>query len=131
VIVAVTGGRKFQDGATLWRALSEVHDTEGITMLVLGGATGADESARKWATAKQVPHLVIPAAWDKLGKAAGTARNGWMLLPTTVGLPPYKVDLLIYVTGGRGTADAVLQARELGVRTWTPYPELDNWPEAS
>lgn len=131
MIVGVTGGRKFQDGATLWRALSEVHESEGITMLVLGGATGADESARKWAKTHQVPHLVIPAAWDKLGKAAGAARNGWMLLPTTIGLPVYVIDLLIYVTGGRGTANMVTQARELGVRTWTPYPELDNWPEAT
>jgi len=131
MIVAVSGGRKFHDGATLWTALDEIKERDGITLLILGGAKGADTSAQRWAEARQVPHLVIPAPWDRMGKRAGIARNGWMLSPTLIDLPAYEVDLLVYVHGGRGTADAVQQARAIGVRTWTPYPELDTWPEAT
>jgi hypothetical protein len=128
VIALVTGGRTYEDGGELWSALDQVHDRETITLLVLGGAKGADEKARKWAMHRQVPHLVMPAPWDRRGKRAGTDRNTEMILPPE-GIPPYTVNLVIYVHGGRGTAHMVRLARELGVRTWTPYPELDNWPD--
>jgi hypothetical protein len=56
---------------------------------------------------------VSVADWDSHGKAAGPMRNRTML--AGVNSPVSNADLLIAFKGGRGTADCVRQARELGI----------------
>lgn len=102
--VLVTGGRNYTDVERIYSAL----DALGVTLLIHGGASGADTEAGRWADFHGVPCMVFPAPWAHHGRAAGPIRNGWML---EYGRP----DLVVAFPGGRGTANMVKQARDRGV----------------
>lgn len=74
--VLVTGDRNWHDVAMVFRVLSQ-YDPD--TVLIHGGARGADAHAdsyghyRKWEVHSE------PALWDKYGRAAGPIRNQRML----------------------------------------------------
>ena len=106
--VLVCGGRDFNDALTLGSWLGGVHKQRGITLLIEGGARGADFMARKFAEWSKIPTKTFPADWDAHGKAAGHIRNKQML-------DEGKPDLVVAFPGGRGTADMVRQARAAGV----------------
>lgn len=81
----------------------------GMTRLVAGDATGADNFAISWAKARDVECKVYPADWDEHGPKAGPLRNRQMLeqeLPSAV----------IAFPGSKGTRDMVTQAERAGVR---------------
>lgn len=82
-------------------------DRDG-TMLVHGGATGADDWAARFAEARGITTAGFPARWDEQGRAAGPIRNRRML---DVAEP----HLVVAFPGGRGTANMVAQARARGV----------------
>ena len=107
--IAVTGGRNFSDEALVNWAFREIGLGYG-DVLVHGACRGADEICARVAQfygAYVEPH---PADWKGHGKAAGPMRNREMLSA--------NVDMLIAFPGGRGTANAVMTARELGVSVW-------------
>lgn len=108
--VLVCGGRDFDDALTLGAWLGGIHKNNGpITLLIEGGARGADVMARKFAEWQGIPVRTFPADWDKHGKAAGPIRNKQML-------DEGKPDLVVAFPGGRGTENMVKQARSAGVR---------------
>lgn len=108
--VLVCGGRHFNDALTLGSWLGGVHKNNGpITLLIEGGACGADYMARKFAEWHGIPTKTFPADWDKHGKAAGHIRNRQMLVEG-------KPDLVVAFEGGRGTANMVEQAKAAGVK---------------
>jgi hypothetical protein len=74
--VIVTGSRLcgWQDWPGIKAALEAAHPT----LVVQGGARGADELARRWAAANDVPCETFAAHWE-LGRAAGPLRNARML----------------------------------------------------
>ena len=39
-----------------------------------------DFDADQWAKLRKQPHLAIPSRWDQYGNAAGSIRDGWMLV---------------------------------------------------
>jgi hypothetical protein len=102
--VLVCGGRDFVDMGFVNRILD---NTEDITVLIAGGAHGADSLAAAWALKNEIPHVIIPAKWSSEGKAAGAIRNRKMikLLP----------DLVVAFPGGSGTKDMIRVARENNV----------------
>lgn len=102
--VLVCGGRDFNDGVLAFRTL----DTFGASVIIEGGARGADAIARSWAEHRGIPVKTFRADWDGLGRSAGHIRNTDML---NIGKP----DLVIAFSGGRGTADMVRKSREAGV----------------
>lgn len=102
--VLVTGGRNYSDKRAIHEALSKVNPT----MLIHGGASGADVLCGSWAASQGIPVVVVPANWQRYGKRAGHLRNGWML-----DLDP---DILVAFPGGRGTANMVEQATRRGVK---------------
>ncbi len=104
--VLVTGGRKYYDNGALYRCLSVLHETHRLTLIIQGGATGADHMARMWAEANDVPCRQVDADWDKYQEAAGPIRNGKML--------DLEPDLVVACPGGNGTANCVKQARKRG-----------------
>jgi cysteine synthase len=111
--VLVCGGRDYSDRAAVARALVPYRPAKPATepsdtILILGGATGADAIAEEWADVWGVRKRVFPANWKKHGKAAGPIRNQQML---DEGQP----DIVIAFPGGRGTADMVSRARAKGV----------------
>jgi len=108
--VLVCGGRDFNDAMTLGSWLGGIHKNHGpITLLIEGGARGADRMAREFAKWQGIPVRTFPADWDAHGNAAGPIRNRQML-------DEGKSDLVVAFEGGRGTANMVQQAEAAGVR---------------
>ena len=108
--VLVCGGRDFDDALTLGSWLGGIHNNNGpITLLIEGGARGADYMARRFAEWQGIPVKTFPADWERHGKAAGPIRNKQML-------DEGKPDLVVAFPGGRGTANMIEQATAAGVR---------------
>jgi hypothetical protein len=107
VKVLVCGGRDYDNEEHVWEVLDLQCKLSPITLIIQGGARGADTLARLWADARRVDCLTVPADWNKYGAAAGPMRNARMLT--------YKPDLVIAFPGGRGTAGMVKLANEAGV----------------
>lgn len=118
--VLVTGGRNYLVADHVFAVLDELHAEIGISMLIEGGATGADACARTWAAAHEVPAETYPADWRVNGRAAGPLRNRRML---DEGQP----DLVVAFPGGRGTASMVAIARAAGVAV-TEIPRAKETP---
>lgn len=106
--VLVCGGRDFNDAMTLGSWLGGIHKRGGISLLIHGGARGADFMAGEFAKWAGIPVRVYSADWDKHGRAAGPIRNQQML-------DDGKPDLVVAFEGGRGTADMVRRAKASGV----------------
>lgn len=107
--VLVCGGRDYGDTGFVYSTLDNLHLMDGITQVISGGASGADELAHQWALARGVPSRQFFANWNELGASAGPIRNLDMLNEG-------KPDLVIAFPGGRGTADMVRKAKVAGVR---------------
>jgi hypothetical protein len=76
------------------------------SIVITGGARGADHLAEKWCYTNGVHCAVVTPLWEHYSHGAGPLRNGAMLL-----LEP---ELVLAFPGGRGTADMIRQAREWG-----------------
>lgn len=112
------------DGARFLNfCLSELGKTE--TMMVLGGAGGADEFAREFAVTFRVSHTVIYPDWPRYGASAGPIRNGAMVnfaLRQQCRSGTRNV-LLAAFPGGRGTASMIRICQGLGIRVI----HLEDW----
>ena len=109
--VLVCGGRDYQDANTVGLALASLHTNElrgPITLLIHGGARGADSLAGRWAFDNEVPVSVFFADWNRHGKVAGPIRNQRMI-------DEMKPELVIAFPGGRGTADMARRAKQAGI----------------
>lgn len=109
--LVVTGGRNFDDAVRVSFALSAVHRKHGITLLIEGGARGADRLCAEWAKRVGVPCKTFPADWGGHGKAAGHLRNQQMI-------DEGKPDAAVAFPGGRGTADMVRRINKAGIPLW-------------
>lgn len=107
--VLVCGGRNFTDREAVFHELHQLAETHGWVTVIEGGAQGADALARLWAQLCYQGLVTVHAEWKRLGKGAGPARNTRMLVSG-------KPDLVLAFPGGKGTADMVRQAREVGVQ---------------
>jgi hypothetical protein len=111
--VLVCGGRDFDDRAALDAALDRLHARRRFTLLIAGGAQGADAMSEEWARDRGIRTRIFMARWKVYGPAAGPTRNTRMLRK---GRP----DLVVAFPGGKGTAGMVALAREAGVEVVTP-----------
>jgi hypothetical protein len=109
VKIIVCGGRDYADQEHVWRVLGDLDDTEGVTSLAHGGATGTDSEAGLWAKLNRKPAQVFKARWKEEGKKAGPLRNQRML-------DQFQPDAVVAFPGGRGTEDMVRRAIENGIR---------------
>ncbi len=96
--VIVYGGRDYNDRLALFVTLDAIHKHTPISLVIEGGARGADRIGRDWATMRGVPVRTFEADWERYGNGAGPKRNAQMLAE---GRP----DLGIQAKGARGTAD--------------------------
>lgn len=118
--VLVTGGRDYSDRDAIFSELDALHAKEpGITLLVNGGASGADKWARDWAEARRVACDTYPADWKRWGRSAGPRRNQFMLIAG-------KPDLVLAFPGGDGTQDMVRRALSAGVQVQRYEPHREN-----
>ena len=124
----VCGGRGYgvfpnqcpADQASYWRertareqffvfeTLDCLHADQPISVLIHGGASGADSLAGAWARRKGVFVQMFRANWRAEGLAVSPIRNGRMLVE---GRP----DRVVAFPGHNGTADMVAKARAAGV----------------
>lgn len=109
--VIVCGGRDYDDHVRLFQALNKFHVQKGITLVIEGGATGADENARIWAESAGVTCVTCHANWHKQKKAAGPIRNQDMI-------DKLSPDCVIAFPGGSGTADMVNRAKAANINVW-------------
>ncbi len=112
MIVVVSGGRTFTDSvlSDIW--LNRIRSNYGISLVIEGGAAGADTLAREWATRNNVPCKTIFADWKTNGLSAGPIRNREMLKdhsPDFVLTFPHA-----QLSGEGGTADMIAAAMEQG-----------------
>ncbi len=75
----VTGSREYRNWKAFQAALDEIHTATPVTLLIHGGAAGADSMGALWAEQHEVSCLRVPAKWSLSGKAAGSLRNTEML----------------------------------------------------
>lgn len=115
--VLVCGGRHYKNLAAVEHALTVLHAKRCITVLIEGGATGADCLARRWAEKHGITVMTFPADWKKFGRQAGPWRNNAMLYQG-------KPDGVVAFPGGAGTANMISQAEAAGVKVW----RTGGWP---
>jgi hypothetical protein len=108
----VCGGRDFRNRDALCAALDRLHAEHHFSLLIAGGARGADALAQEWATSRSVPTQVYRANW-KLGRKAGPIRNQRML-------DDGKPDLVVAFPGGKGTTGMIAIAHRAGVQIIRP-----------
>lgn len=107
--VLVCGGRNFFNKILFKRTMDALHEKDPITVIIQGGATGADYLAKHWAKCIAcIPQEEYKADWGQ-GRSAGPKRNAFMLKEG-------KPDLVVAFPGGKGTADMVKKALKAGVK---------------
>jgi len=105
--VLVCGGRDYSSYNKVKKVLSELRPAP--TLIIHGGARGADNLADKWAFENGIEREVYKADWDKHDRRAGPIRNSQMLKEG-------KPDLVIAFPGGIGTADMVNKSLRANVK---------------
>lgn len=109
----VCGGRDYFDAVRVYEQLDFFHDSmlfpEPISLIIEGGASGADTLARYWAKHNKVDCQTYHAKWVDYGKRAGTIRNELMLKEH-----PDIYGVIAFPNGGPGTAHMMRIAKEAG-----------------
>jgi len=96
------------DRDRLFNVMDQCHFKRGVTLVVNGGAKGADQLSMKWAMSRQLCFLTMPAQWDQYGKKAGMIRNESMLEnPWDI-----TVNLIVAFKGGIGTRGMITLGRQ-------------------
>jgi hypothetical protein len=113
--VVVFGGRDFDKLGLLFKALDQVDEQYGISVVIDGVARGADTMAHKWALARGKETERYPADWAKFGRSAGPIRNRQMI-------EEGKPDMGIAFPGGRGTDNMKMQLRKNGIKVLSILP---------
>ncbi len=111
--VLVCGGRDFNDDEFMDIALTGLTFVKPISLIIHGGARGADSLAGKWAEREGVEVKEFRAEWNKYGRRAGYIRNVRM---AEEGEP----DLVVAFPGGRGTDMMIDIAKKKGISVWLP-----------
>jgi len=114
ICVLVFGGRHFDREEILFHALDLVLmqcEARAVNLTILqGGAPGADQLARDWASYQDgdVELITENAEWQRLGRSAGPKRNQAML-------DKYNPDYYVAMPGGPGTADMTQRCKTAGI----------------
>lgn len=108
--ILVTGGREYSNKELVYRVLDSVLSNRGISLVIQGGAKGADSLAKEWCLERGVHSCQVDALWQHFGKAAGHRRNATMLKLSPDGCIAFK--------GGRGTEGMVSMCDKAGIKIW-------------
>jgi predicted Rossmann fold nucleotide-binding protein DprA/Smf involved in DNA uptake len=103
--VAVVGSRTFTNRELLFAKLDELQRLHGpFSLIVSGGAAGADSLAEDYALAHEIEVLVLEPEWKRYGRGAGRVRNEQIVK---------AADMVVAFWNGesRGTANTIEIAR--------------------
>jgi len=120
-IVLICGDRAWSTRAPIENFLRTLPDA-GRTVVITGGASGADTIAADTATHLGHRSIVMAPPWRHYGKRAGPLRNGWMLDALRLhmnGYPHAQCDVHAFhsdIARSKGTADMLSKARAAGIR---------------
>lgn len=108
--VAVIGLRNFDDYDRVKRIL----DLYPITVIVSGGAAGADSLGERYANEKGLQKEIYVPQWDLFGKSAGFLRNITII---------ENCDMVVafWDATSKGTKDSIDKARALKKTTLIAY----------
>jgi hypothetical protein len=100
--VAVIGSRTFSDYALVKSTLCSLD----ITLLVSGGAMGADSLGEQYAKLNKIPTKIFYPDWQTYGRKAGFLRNTDII---------NESELIVAFWDGKskGTLDSIKKAEEL------------------
>lgn len=73
--LAVVGSRGFNNYDLLKTKLDALHDKRPISLIISGGAQGADSLAERWAKENGIESKIFLPDWNQYGKSAGYKRN--------------------------------------------------------
>ena len=73
--LAVVGSRNFNNYDILKSKLDQIHKIVPVTLIISGGAKGADTLSERWAAENKIETKIFYPDWDKYGKKAGYLRN--------------------------------------------------------
>lgn len=71
--LAIIGSRGFNDYELLKSTVDAIKNN--ITLIISGGASGADSLGEKYADEFNIPKMIYYPDWEKYGKMAGYLRN--------------------------------------------------------
>lgn len=111
----VCGGRRFADWRMMCVMMDHIHRHLRVSVVVQGGAPGADRLAMLWSNSRNVIHETHSAEWHVYGPGAGPVRNAHML--------SLGCDGVVAFPGGSGTADMCMKARAADV----PVLDVASW----
>jgi hypothetical protein len=123
--VLVTGGRGYANGVFFYQFMNALHKKVGITAIIQGGATGADELAGRWADGYNLPHHIFKADWDNINVEGAVVKNNTWGKPYNAMagfqrnqdmIDDGKPDLCVATPGGSGTADMVRRCKKAGIK---------------
>ncbi len=104
--ILVCGGRDYMGDISCLSMIA-------VSILIHGGASGADLRAAQWAQDRGIHCARVDALWDLFKKSAGYKRNAAMLLLQPEGCVAFP--------GGKGTAMMVDLCEKAGIAVWRPY----------
>lgn len=109
--VIVCGGRDNDNYDGIIRALDAFNKKHPITLLIEGGAKGADAHAAVWADNNKIDRVTAFCNWAEFGNRAGPIRN--KMMATKLG-----ADYCIAFKGGSGTKNMISQAKANSIPVW-------------
>jgi len=119
----IAGSRTYESYLGLCRILRDTGLHDRITMVISGGARGADSLGERWANDHKRDLRVIYGDWKTHGRKAGPLRNEYMAA---------NADALLAIRNtksSRGTDDMIRRARahglEVHVFEYTQLPPLE------
>jgi hypothetical protein len=101
----IAGSHSFRDYQLLCQTLAP--ERTRITLVITGGARGAEQLGYRWAWKHAVKHQLFRADWERFGKSAGVRRNHQMAQAS---------DMLLAFWDGRsaGTRHMISCMQQLG-----------------
>lgn len=110
--ILVFGGRDYgkseREIFLLNETLDEFNKMKSFSVLISGGAKGADKLAELWANSKGIPTKIYYANWKRFHRKAGPVRNQLII-------DSEKIDLAFKFPGGSGTADMYERVKLKGI----------------
>lgn len=105
----ICGGRNYVFDSKDEAWLDMIRVTESVSLVIEGGASGADFCGRQWAKVRGIPVHTEAADWNQFGKRAGPIRNRKMA---------QLAEGCAIFPGGKGTADMERAAREASLEIY-------------
>jgi hypothetical protein len=114
--VLVTGSREMASEEE-WLAIQERLHNEAPTLVIHGGASGADYIAKRFCQDGNADELEVPACWKALGKKAGPIRNQAMVdIAAALVRAGHVATVLAFPRGSSiGTRDCIRRAEAAGL----------------